>query len=691
MKNDKLKKIVTITVLPLVIIYLECLLHFSVGFSFADMNIPGMLCMSVAFAGIGVLICTFIRSDKAIGWVVFAFAELATAVFCLMYFTFDAYKVFMTPGMIVSEAGDVATGFTDTVLTVIGKGFIWILVYEIPAIALLVCAVKKYFGLGIENLKSSMIHALIAAVSIGVFYGTAYLINSKDSTYSTGYEFTEAVKKFGLVQGIILDTTKEARKNDENAELQFVTQSTPTPSPENLPTAEAETEEIDYGINVMDIDFQALSEDKTLPGAIRSLNKYVASLTPSNKNKYTGMLKGKNLILITAEALTKEVVDKERTPTLYRLTNNAVVFEDFYQPAWGGSTSTGEFSFLTGLVPVVPGAASISAYKNMYFTMGNQLQREGYFSMAFHNGLYTYYGRDVTHPNFGYTRFLASGDMLKVSPGFPPSDLEMMENSIDMYIDNQPFSVYYMTISGHANYGLTPDVNVPAAKNADIVKDMPYGQKVKAYYACNQELEYALEYLLKRLEEKGILDDTVIALVPDHYPYGLCRSMTWDNTADSLAELYGYKADTDRKRDHSVGFIWSTSLEEAGPLVIEEPTYSLDMLPTLSNLFGLEFDSRLLVGRDVFSDQEALVLWNDGNFLTDKGYYDGRTFTPENPEDDTDYTDYVQNMKTVVANKRTFSENALNYDYYARLFGKDDCKGNEGWEKEYEPFMYKQY
>ena len=102
-------------------------------------------------------------------------------------------------------------------------------------------------------------------------------------------------------------------------------------------------------------------------------------------------------------------------------------------------------------------------------------------------------------------------------------------------------------------------------------------------------------------------------------------------------------------------------------LVIEDPVYSLDILPTLSNLFGVEYDSRLIVGRDVFSDAEPIVLWYDYTWKTDKGSYDSsnRTFTPaEGVEVD---EAYVQRIKDIVYNKIYYSREVQNTDYFNYL------------------------
>ena len=121
----------------------------------------------------------------------------------------------------------------------------------------------------------------------------------------------------------------------------------------------------------------------------------------------------------------------EEPPTLYRLANNGIKFTDFYQPTWGGSTSTGEYSILTGLVPTA-GVSSILkiADCDLSFTIGNRLKNEGYFSAAYHDGTYTYYSRNLTHTKFGYDTFTAFGNGLEKGVNtnvWPASDLEVRQ------------------------------------------------------------------------------------------------------------------------------------------------------------------------------------------------------------------------------------------------------------------------
>ncbi|MCQ2561615.1 MAG: LTA synthase family protein, partial [Clostridia bacterium] len=387
---------------------------------------------------------------------------------------------------------------------------------------------------------------------------------------------------------------------------------------------------------------------------------------PSNKNQYTGLFEGKNLILISAEAFSAEVIDPELTPTLYRMATKGINFNDYYQPAWGGSTSTGEYSNVFGIVPV-NGVSSIqdTIGRDNYTTIGSKLRKLGYWSCAYHNGFATYYDRDKTHKGLGYDDYIAKGTGLSGSLDgvWPESDLKMMEGTVGNYINNQPFSVYYMTVSGHCNYAWT--ANAMSKKNRDAVASLNYKEQTKGYLAANLELEYAMDYLIKRLEEAGIADNTVIVMGTDHYPYGLEKSSAWGTTEDYLSDLYGYSYKNVKERDHSRLIIWSGCLEKMDPIVVSEPTYSLDILPTLCNLFAIDYDSRLLVGRDVFSTKDALVLWTNGTWLTTKGFYDSGSgkFTAAEGAGEVS-SDYINDIKSIVRGKIQFSRYVLNDDYY---------------------------
>jgi lipoteichoic acid synthase len=282
--------------------------------------------------------------------------------------------------------------------------------------------------------------------------------------------------------------------------------------------------------------------------------------------------------------------------------------------------------------------------------MGNQLRELGYATYAFHNHTYDYYGRDVSHPNLGYD-YQGVGNGLEVARTWPASDLEMVDVTTPEVLAEEPFHAYYMTVSGHLEYNFGG--NAMAIKNRELVEDLPYGEAGRAYMATQIELDRALELLLERLEEAGVADRTLIVLSGDHYPYGL--------TEEQIEELEGHEVDDQFELYRNSIVMYAPGME---PETVDEPVSSLDILPTLSNLMGLDYDSRLLMGRDVFSDAAPLVIFSDRSFVTDLGRYDSmdREFTPaegaEVPEG------YRQEISDEIDRRFYYSAQVLDHDYY---------------------------
>lgn len=579
-----------------------------------------------------------------------------TILWMTEYYISDAYGGFMALGTVIGGAGGVATDFLDVVLGLIRGEWLRILLMLLPTL---------FFALMCRTRQPSRKRRGCLAAGAAALYLLAGVVVScnGDAVYRwKGGDFDMQVKAFGLQGGLILHSL--------GPEQTFVAAAPPeSQAPKDTASpAPGETEGKDpvYGDNVLPgIDLAALAQ-KAENRRVKSIYEYAASLTPTRKNAYTGMFAGKNLILITAEAFSQEVIDPERTPTLYRMATKGIQFKEYYQPAWGASTTSGEFSNLIGLVPTNGGACmKETIQQKLVFTMGYQLQRLGYTSIAYHNHNKDFYDRDKTHIRLGYDQFLARyGGLDEITPEWPESDLEMIDITVPQYIDRQPFSIYYMTVSGHCPYGLKENVQV--RHHIDEFQDMDHSATVKGYYASQQELENAMASLVRQLEEAGIADDTVVVLATDHYPYGLERSKTWQNTRDHLAELYGVSNYDQFLRDHNALIIWSGCLEGKN-IVVEDPVYSLDILPTLSNLFGVDYDSRLLVGRDVFSDAMPLVLWPEHSWITDKGRYNRQTdtFTPSGTEDVD--PSYIERINAIVSNKITYSRSVIDQDFFNYL------------------------
>lgn len=484
-----------------------------------------------------------------------------------------------------------------------------------------------------------------------------------------GDEELVLVEKEAISHEIIKEENQDPTTTDPLDLNDPSTSTGPTPTPatdplkENNPNEQPDTKltaiptiiPIDRSPNIIEIDFEDLAENEKNKD-IRTLHNYFSSVAATNKNEYTGKFEGYNLIMITAEGFSPYAVHKELTPTLYKLTNEGFIFNNFYTALWQTSTSDGEYTAMTSLIPVGARSMYLSRKNLMPFALGNQFNCIGIESKAYHNHTYTYYERDKTHPNLGYD-FKAKGNGLILdSDVWPGSDLEMVKNTVDEYIQEEPFHIYYLTVSGHMNYTFVG--NSMSFKNKDLVKDLPYSSDVRAYLACQIELDRALEELINRLTEAGIADKTVIALSADHYPYG------WEK--EKLEELAGHEIESnfDIYRNHFI--LWNPGMIEK--IIIDKPASSLDIIPTLSNLFGLKYDSRLLMGQDILSDSEPLVILSNRSFITDKVKYNSSTGEVINLSNEELTEDYVKNINAIIKNKFTVSKSILKNDYYRYVF-----------------------
>ena len=403
------------------------------------------------------------------------------------------------------------------------------------------------------------------------------------------------------------------------------------------------------------------------------LADYIQDLTPTTTNEYTGIFEGYNLIYLTAEGFCSYAVREDLTPTLYRLTHSGFVFENYYVPLWQTSTSDGEYINCTGLIPDGQFSMRKSGVNDMAYTLPKFFALENVYSYAYHNNTLSYYDRYLTHPNLGYDfKGCKLGELSEEEWGsqifpmehpnqWPASDLEMMQGTIPEYINMDRFHVYYMTVSGHMNYNFKG--NAMSSKNRDAVADLELSENARAYIACNIELDKALEYLLQQLEAAGQLEKTVICLSADHYPYAMKQEQYEELAGRSLTE------GMDLYRNSLI--LWNAGMEEE-PVYVTKACGSMDILPTLLNLFGFSYDSRMYAGRDIFSEGEGLVIFNDRSFVSDSVIYnrkakqtiwlkddEGNDIIPEDQKES-----YLDGMKKEVKNRYQFSAYILQENYY---------------------------
>ena len=661
---------------PLALLYHELLLRaFDTQNAFFRGTLVMVVLFSIATGLLLSLLVNLLHNRRLAQVLMLVVTALWTLLLCVEYCCRSYFKSYFSVGFICTMTGNVVTGFGSTIPGIVAQRLPFIIAALLP-LALCILLRKRIVT---EHRMSKWSLLFVTAVSV-IFLligeGLARWGTYGDS-YTYNFQTDAAVSQFGLHTAVRL-------------EAEYALFGTPQPRLE-LPTQEDEPDDppaattpVEYGYNALDIDFQALA-DSASDSTLRSMAQYFGSLTPSKKNEYTGLFQGKNLVLITAEAFSPWFISQELTPTLYKLTHEGFVCENYYQPGWGQSTTGGEYAVMTGLLPTWVGSNVsfyASANDDMPFALGNQLRALGYRTGAYHDNIYNYYNRDKTHPNLGYDyQGVGSGLTVTEDGSWPYSDLEMVQNTIGDYIDGYvsdgtPFHVYYMTVSGHGSYGWG---HAMAAKNrAKAQAAYPNAStQVQSYVAANLELENALTYLLEQLEAAGIAEDTVICMSADHYPYLLAEPET-----DYYNELRGVvdsERDTDRYRNALV--LWCGGMENA--VTVTEPCSAVDIVPTLSNLFGLEYDSRLLSGRDVLDkDYDAgsasgsiplvILPTSSGNsWATAAGVFEATTRTFNARPGVTVEEDYVSRVNNIVALQYNYAQQLIARDYYRVALGRE--------------------
>lgn len=407
--------------------------------------------------------------------------------------------------------------------------------------------------------------------------------------------------------------------------------------------------------NVIDINFEELIQNETNED-IKEIHEYISRQEPSKKNKYTGLFEGKNLIVFVAESFSELAIREDVTPTLYKMYNQGFQFKNFYTPLFPVSTADGEYLTDISLVPA-ENTWSIEKIPGNYvpYSYANILKKDGYKSFAYHNYEYDYYNRQDYFATMGYDIYLAQGNGLEERMSFedyPASDYEMVKVTVDDYINEDNFIAYYMTMSGHINY--KPE-HAMVVKNWDRVKDLPYSDKAKYYLATQVELDLAMEELINRLEEAGKLDDTVIVITADHYPYGL--------TLEEMNELSTFNMDRTFDKFKMPFVLYNSEFKK--DIVIEKYGASMDVLPTMLNLFGVEFDSRLLMGRDILSDCEPLIIFSDRSFIEADGRYDSNIRKYISDKEVTQ--EHIKKVQQDIYHKYRYSRLILENDYYNSL------------------------
>lgn len=623
------------------LIYMDLVFNLFAYDSYLRTSIINIFLFSVVNSFIVLLITSLFseKINKIMTYIVYIFLWFWYS----LYYIF--YKVFVTPFSIaLFRQSDQTLKFGKNIIISILQNIHIVLLFLVPVILLIVFRKKIRFDR--FKLKEILMYVCLFMISIGIYIFNIFIQDKGvGSIYNLYFETNNVslnIERLGVPAATYLDIYRCIFGIDEKIVIV------------NEPVMVDDGELFEYDYNTIDIDFSGGS------GEVAKINEFMVNEKGSKQNKYTGMFEGKNLIFIVAESFNEIAVSEELTPTLYKLVHEGFDFENFYTSN-NLSTIGGEFQALTGLYADNTILSSWRGGKAYYpYGLGNVFKDLGYNTFAYHNNSAYYQDRNVYLKTQGFDNFKGCYNGLEKvinCEQWPQSDVEMIEGTISDYINSdKPFMTYYMTVSGHFYYSYSG--NAMASKNKDLVDNLDYPEEVKGYLATQIELDRALELIINKLEEASKLDDTVIVLLADHYPYGL--------PIDYINILSDYKRDSLIEANSNNLIIYNSKMKSEK---IDKVGMSIDVIPTVYNLFGIEYDSRLIMGKDILSTSEGIAIFKDKSWITNKGIYYASSGKFEAKVDDIS-DNYVDTINSIVSNRVAISRMIVENDYYKYIFNK---------------------
>ena len=414
---------------------------------------------------------------------------------------------------------------------------------------------------------------------------------------------------------------------------------------------------------------------------------------PVTTNKYTNIFKGKNVIVIHAESIQGFTLDvsfngEDLTPNLKKLANEGLYFSNFYAQESVGTSSDSEFTFNTSLMPASSGTVFINYWDRNYTTIPKLLKEQNYYTFSMHANNGTMWNRNNAHMSFGYDNFFYYTKDFKIDEtiGLGLSDKSFFRQSIpkieEIKNSNQNFYGVMIMLTNH-----TPFSDIIEKNIVDYDVDYKYekineetgekeivsapfmeGTKLGNYFKSVHYADEAIGEFINNLDESGLLDDTIVVIYGDHdaklkkseferfynYDYETDTILSKDDPNYQEVDFYSYEL------NRKVPFIiWSKDKKYQKEVTKVMGMY--DVLPTLGNMMG--FSSQYALGHDIFSIDENVVVFPDGNWVTDKMYYnsqkeEGKVLN----EGETVSVDYIEKYNKYAEEAISVSSSIIIYD-----------------------------
>ncbi len=680
-----LETVLRLGFLPFLIFWLELVLHIRMGEHLGHIVIWFLFSLSAGFL---LTVPTLLFKRKVNRLILRIISFVLPFVYTVEMIAKTILTSYYPLSFLGTAAGNRLTDYLDVILPTTFRMLPAAVLLFLPSLAHMLVLKNP-----VLHRRKSINVAVTALVLFLVFHilglGAVHLPWKGDLTpadlYNTDTDLDEQVEQFGLLSMLRLDVKHMFLKPAvREGGFDFGDGSTSSSASGSASTPEPEEPATQYGDNVMDVNLSSL-RNTSGDEDFQWLCDFFNSVEPTKKNQYTGMFKDYNVIFLTLEGFTGYAISQELTPTLWRLTHEGFHFNNFYTALHFTSTSGGECQNLLGIYPKNGAPATLPETGNLgtdlYFSLAQQTKRLGYEVLGYHANS-DMYNRSKSHPNLGYDwhQFGMGFDGLELTDSgeleWPQRDSWMIEASVDDFIhSSSPFHVYYLTISGHMPYS----DNRIVRNYESTVRNLPYSETTQNYIGTALEVEKCFSTLLEKLQEAGKLDKTLIVACADHIPYfdpQVIEELAGRSFGDSskLENIKEEGLDFDIYKNSLI--IWSSSMAAKGisNVEIDKVCCQVDILPTVSNLLGLEYDSRMLGGTDILSDSEGMVIFSSRCWKTDRGLYNrftgeftpapGVTMTPEEQEE------YVSDMKNLAGCRLQMADRILSCDFYHRAFSR---------------------
>ena len=374
--------------------------------------------------------------------------------------------------------------------------------------------------------------------------------------------------------------------------------------------------------------------------AYKEFREYYDKKEEKKTNQYTDIFKDKNVIVIHGESIQSFVMDlkfndQEVTPTVNKLAKEGMYFSNFYAVESVGTSSDTEFTFNTSIMPSSTGTVFMSYYDRNYISTPKLMKNNGYTVFSMHGNTCDFWNREEMHMNLGYERFYChtKAYVIDETIGLGLSDKSFFKQSVPIIKQNSN-NKFYTTLLMLSNHTPFSDINNYSDYDISYTYIDSEGNEVKDNYLEGtvlgnyiKSVHYADEALgefIEALDKEGLLENTIIVLYGDHDAkikkpefekfYNHKDGKTLTEKDEGYVEFDDYDYEINRK----VPFIiWSK--DKKYNFEVDKLMSMLDVQPTLGNMLG--FENKYALGNDIFSVDENVIVFPDGNWMTDKMYY----------------------------------------------------------------------